>query len=728
MVRRRVQIARTGRRSSFALVCMMLFACSTSTPVFAPIDGGGVRPIDVVPVPSVLDETCRTALEGPFADMPPPADVVVEEDDFTVRVRWDGSLARVPTDFSSAIEGYRICWGPSETDLRHALLVTARHAQIFGVPNGAPQVAVVQAVDQRGRISAPSTIVRFTGDPARVQRLASEMTGFFDDFNVAGPLDELRWNVAYSRCGDAATSHVYVADQHAISVSGNESRLASSVRGTCDHTQNVARPRAVFDFTGREGRIVFDLDGLDGRRTEWALDVLPYATDADIADVTAQIDLGSSHGHPGRLLRFSQAANTFEIRQYDTAGNAVRQVRGETFFSHPESRMLPGAVMRRFEVRVAREHASIAIDGAPVLELPIDLDFERAIVHFAHRGFDPAKAGRQWSMMHWDNFGFDGPPPDAVVHNYKVAFNHRDLVTATAPDAGRFTLTIPDAIEGAASARFFYTMQSSVELYRRNAADRFVVNGNSLPMPEPVSPTGTWEDGTIVQRASAFSTSLELPLDWLRTGVNSFELEAENAHVIDEHVELRFAHGAAPPFTRPQDYIATSPLPSLEPIGPSSYINGLDDTLAWDLDGVGDITITTVADVSTLSFDTPLSGIVRVYAVVVCDRPRRAFGRIAGIARVELVVDGTVVAWVDTAERVATPAIDDGPLETGHPHPGGIALPLDTTALANGPHTMMIRTYDAAGTLGRPEYGFERSGIDGLEAGIEVPVEFTVAN
>jgi hypothetical protein len=300
----------------------MLGACSTSTPVFAPIDGGSVRPIDVVPVPSVLDETCRTAFDGPFADMPPPADVVVEEDDFTVRLRWDGSLARDPAELAVAIEGYRICWGPSEGDLRHALLVTARHAQIFGVPNGAPQVAIIQAVDQRGRISAPSALVRFTGDPARVQALAREMSGFFDDFNAAGPLDELRWNVAYSRCNDTTASHVYAAEQHAISVSGNESYLAGSVRGTCDHTQNVARPRAVFDFTGREGRIVFDLDGLDGRRTEWALDLLPYASDADIADVTAQIELGSSHGHPGRMLRFSQAANVFDIRQYDTAGTS----------------------------------------------------------------------------------------------------------------------------------------------------------------------------------------------------------------------------------------------------------------------------------------------------------------------------------------------------------------------------------------------------------------------
>jgi hypothetical protein len=725
MVRRRAEIARTG--SSCALVAIAC-ACSTSTPVFRSIDDGGARPIDVVPAPSVLDETCRTALEGPFADMPPPAGIVVEEDDFSVRLRWDGSLARAPADFAPAIEGYRICWGPSETDLRHALLVTARVAQIFGVPNGAPQVAVIQAVDQRGRISAPSELVRFTGDPSRARRLATEMTGFFDDFTPPGPLDELRWNVAHSRCNDVATSHVYVADQHAISVSGNESYLAGSTRGTCDHTQNVARPRAVFDFTGREGRIVFDLDGLDGRRTEWALDVLPYESEADLIDVTAQIDLGSMHGHPGRLLRFSQASNTFDIRQYDAIGDVVRQTRAEIFFSHPDARMLPGTLMRRFELRVSRERASIAIDGQTVLELPIDLDFERAFVHFAHRGYDPSKAGRQWSMLHWDNFGFDGPPTGVVVHNYKAAFNHRDLVSAMAPETGRFTLTIPDAIDGATSARFFYTMQSSVELYRRNAADRFVVNGHPLPMPEPVSPTGSWEDGTIVQRAGAYSTSLELPLDWLRTGVNSFELEAESAHIIDPHVELRFPPGAAPPFTPPREYVATSPVPALEPIGPSSYINGIDDALAWDLDGVGDITITTVADVSTLSLDTPLSGTVRVHAVVECDRPRRAFGRILGIARVELVVDGAVVSWVDTAERVAAPAIDDGPFETDQPHAGGIELPLDTTALTNGPHTMLIRTYDAAGTLGRPQYGFERPGLDGLAPGVEVPVNFTVAN
>jgi hypothetical protein len=728
----------------WVVVACLLGACGTN--LLGERDGGTVvlpdgrvivdadRPdIPIAPPPSPLDDTCATALTGPFeATLPAPADVILEPDDHAVHVRWGGSLAS-DDHISDAIEGYRICWGTSESTLSHAALFTERAATVLGVPNDVPLVLVVQAVDQRGRVSPPSAVLPFMATRARVDRLRAEMTGFFDDFDQPqGALDELRWNTAFSECNDPTVSHTFVTELGtAASLLGNHSYLPGSVAG-CDRNQNIARPRAVFDFTGREGRITFDFDGADGNRSTWYLDVFPYSSQADLADITAHVSFDPAHGHPGRFLRFSQAGSVIRIHQYDGAGNFINERSQDLYWDFPDQRLFSGQTMRHWELRVSRERAAIYIDGVLVLENDaIALDFERSYVHWSQFGYNPTKVGRPWNRFNWDNFGFDGPRSPIVTHNYKTSFSIDDMMYVSAGAPVTWTVQIPDSRAGASRARFMYTIQTHD--YAWDPSDRIVVNGSyTIPLPEPTSPSGSWRAATIAHRYTPFSTQLEIPLDVLRTGENTFELHAFRSNVLNPHVEIDFDDGNAPAYTPPSALLRTPPSPALMAIGPTAVLNQIGEHIVTSGE---DPLFNLIADYGAaeggsddrLYIDTPLRGVVDIYAVVELSRARYAWARNLGITRVQLLIDGAVVASADTAATVAAPEIYDGPFEWNQPHPGGIPISLDTTRFSNGVHALEIVAYDSQGTRGRPGYDTPAP-FNGAGPDHRAPIEITIQN
>lgn len=130
--------------------------------------------------------------------------------------------------------------------------------------------AYVRSLGIDGTPSKKSVTVTFTSSSVRVNALRTQMTGFFSDFNNApGTLLERDWNTAFSRCSIPDLSASWVNQElHARSM------LSSSYYGVCDKGLMAVRPRAIFDFTGRVGTIVFDLDGAFHAQA-FFLDILP---------------------------------------------------------------------------------------------------------------------------------------------------------------------------------------------------------------------------------------------------------------------------------------------------------------------------------------------------------------------------------------------------------------------------------------------------------------------
>lgn len=695
------------RATTLALVAMAATACNTPTPVFDR-DGGSDAPIptttpidgrspDVAPPTfTSLDQSCTNAMTGPFEESLPVPQVQVEEDDGSVHLRWfsgDGTpdLAAVaPTNY----EGVRVCWGTSLTALNHATLFTGRRGQLLGISNGQPYVAIVQSVDALGRISRPSTMLSFTGSRARVDRLRREMTGFFDDFNLsAGALDGRLWNVAYSR-NDPTASGTFISQyQHAVSMLSVDSQLPGA-RRTADRTQNVARPRAVFDFTGREGRIVFDLDGTEGGRHTWYLDIFPYSGPGDVLDITAHPTFDPGPGYPGRFLRIAQSGPVMVIHQHAPNGDPIHEVRGEINRDIGSSQF-----MRHFEIRVSRNRAAIYIDGEMVLEnRDIRLDFERSFMHWAQFGYNLIKMDRPWSTMMWDNFGFDGPPTPGRILNYQVAFNGVDHLNLggrwnppTYERTGRVEVAIPDSLAGATSARLFYTLDEY--LSDPSSQDQLVVNGQAFPLPEP--PT----------QYRPYATSIPIPVGLLRQGNNTVQATLASGVLANVHIEVEFPSGPEPAYTQPAEALGRSPLLTLPPMGPDAYIQSIDDGIngPWNYyrETVTEFVNGSEDQPPIVNWRTPVRGTVRVNVGAHLFRAMAGFRQNLGIARVELLVDGMVAASMDTNAAVPSPEIGAGPHNPTQPFQSAVNLMVDTTRFANGAHQFEARAYDSMGNYGR---------------------------
>lgn len=682
---------------------LSLAACGSSgkssNKTFTP-NGPPPGPI-AAPEPTSLDATCANVMTGPYepADsLKVPTNVMVEEDDNSVRLSWNGPTAQNPEQFGLNVEGYRVCWGRADQGFTNGALFNRNIGTLFGVANGIEHVAVIQAVDYQGRVSAPSEVVRFKGDPSRVNMLRQQMTAFFDDFNTPdGALDELKWNTAFTGV-DPLAAYTHVSQYKAAMYIGNHTQMENSVlhggRG-----QSLVRPRAIFDFQGREGRIVFDMPGTFSPRVTWYLDILPYEKEEDISDMTGHATFDPGPGHPGRFLRFSQSGSIFRIHQHDAQGNPIHLLETDRA---PLGMHMP---MRHVELRVSKNRAAVYIDGELILENEdIELDFERGVVQMSLFAYNIIKIHQRWARMDFDNFGFDGPPPTVVTHNYKTSFNYTDQINSDYYGETTWEQPIPDPIDNARSIRFFYTVNKHQYYWGHppefDPGDRFVINGQTFPFPEPVSDTGLrWEDGWLGNDDQPFSTSFELPPGLLNSGpgaVNTFTLLCNKCAIENPHVEVYFDRGTEPSFTQPTGYLAQSPIPKFDKLGPFAEIAAINGDKIYPASATED---------GLVNYEKPLSGTVTFNLRAMAYDQILGTGRNLGISRVELLVDGVPVVGVDTDAAVAAPEIDDGPVVDYQPHTTRLNVELDTTQYPNGEHRLEVRAYDSAGTVGyNPSY------------------------
>jgi hypothetical protein len=158
--------------------------------------------------------------------------------------------------------GYVVSWGIVGDSVVNKIQTPFSMTMIQPLTPGAMYWAHVQATSNDGSITGPSNTVQFAHDSSRVDALRTQMTSFFDDFNIpAGPLDETKWNFALSMCSDVNYTFPFINNQF-------HAHQAVSSPISCEKGLNVLRPRSTFDFTGRTGTIVFDFDA-SVSQTNW---------------------------------------------------------------------------------------------------------------------------------------------------------------------------------------------------------------------------------------------------------------------------------------------------------------------------------------------------------------------------------------------------------------------------------------------------------------------------
>ncbi len=620
-------------------------------------------------------------------------------------------------------------------------LVTGnRRVQLQPLVNATPYRLRVERINALGEITSLARVLDFDGgDGARVAALRSSMT-WFDDFNLPmGPADEKLWNNAVNTSTEPRFNLFFINDQyHAHTLHGTR------VDNTGDRSQTSQRFRKPLRIaSGERRRIVFDMDSPLSPRSVWYLDLNPVGT-----DVTGHADFFDEEGAlglPAGMLRLRAQFQGFSVSLIgmDGASHRIASVDLEQ-----AGRQQVSNVRRHFEARVGTDGIEILVDGRSVIDAafaPYALragDYEPMWIGF---GYNTAKDGVPYYLLHWDNFGFDGPSVEPrTVHNYVTRIAGTDYQKANRGSATypTFNVDIPDDLRptiAGTTAEAWLVMTYQMGDYSSFAlapGDHVRINdGATLALPprpnnsEPNVPgllawhvpsTARVKLGDLVHGGAS-------PLV---VGTNRFRFFAENTGILNVHVEVSYPPGSAPAYTPPA---AIHPFPlhaDLPRLGPPARFARIGATGIGEEHLIGDDPPARI----DVSGQVPLDMVVgnhsyadwapQLMVVPVASTEVWSTGGTTGVERVEVFLrsvgsgngPGASVLRIDTAR--------DAPA----PH-GRYTRSLDTTAFANGDYEIFVQATTPSGLRSHPSYGNETYLWDAAAlSGAYYPFQIRIAN
>lgn len=620
-------------------------------------------------------------------------------------------------------------------------LVTGnRRVQIQPLTNGALYHLRVERINARGAITSYPALIDFNGgDGARVAALRSSLT-YFDDFNVPlGPADEKLWNNASVTSTDPRFNLFFVNDQyHAHTLQGTR------VENTGDKSQTSQRFRKKLRIeAGTRRRIVFDMDAPLSPRSVWYLDLNPIPT-----DVTAHasfFDEEGALGLPAGILRLRAIGQELSVSLIDMQGASHRlaAVNLENL-----GRQAISNVRRQFDVRVGTDGVQVFIDGRSVLNTgyaPYAFaagDYELLWVGF---GYNTSKDQNPYYLVHWDNFGFDGPVVDArTVHNYVTRIEGTDYQKSSRANNAfpTFTVNIPDDLRpttagASAEAWLVYTYQMGDYSTLTVLPSDFVrVNGGApliVPQPRnnsaPLNPalmgwgiphTARVKLGDLVQSGTS-------PL---QIGNNAFQFNVENSGLLNVHVEVLYPAGSAPAYTPPSALHHFPLHAELPRLGPPARLQSVEATEVIEDHWLDATPVTRILVNGTVPLNVEVGN--RSWAgwapqwmhVPIVSTEVWSSGGTAGIAKVEVFLRA-VGSGTGPGQRVVL-------LETAQDAPapqGRYALQFDSSAFANGDYELFVQATTPSGLKSHPSYGDEMHHFDADElSGAYYPIPIRIQN
>jgi hypothetical protein len=620
-------------------------------------------------------------------------------------------------------------------------LVTGnRRVQIQPLVNDAPYFVRVQRLSARGQIASQATTLAFNGgDGARVAALRSSLT-WFDDFNLAmGPADERLWNNATMVSTDPRFNLFFVNDQfHAHTLNGTK------VENTGDKSQTSQRFRKQvrIESSGRR-RIVFDMDSPLSPRSVWYLDLNPIPT--ELTGHASFFDQEGELGMPAGILRLRAQFQTLSVSIVDLQG-ASHQI--ATVDMEDVGRQAITNVRRNLDVRVGTGAIEVFIDGRSVINAtlaPYSLaagDYELLWVGF---GYNTSKDGVPYFLLHWDNFGFDGPIVDArTVHNYVTRIQGTDYQksqrwNSTYPT---FTINIPDALQpitagATAEAWLVWTYQmGDYSWLNILETDTVRVNaGAQVALPQPrnnTAPTNPAVMGWGVPYTARVKLGdlVQGGVSPLVAGNNTFQFFADNAGLLNVHVEVLYPPGSAPAYT-PPSAIHHFPLHAELPrLGPPARLQRIGAVDVGDDQHLGSENYTRI----------PVSGLVPLnievgnrswagWAPQLMHMPVQSTevwsaGGTAGIATIEVFLRQTGVGSGPGTRILNLDTAIDAPAPQGR-----YRLDFDSTAYPNGDYELYVLATTPSGLKSHPSYGNETYLFDAsVLSGAYYPMPITIGN
>jgi hypothetical protein len=620
-------------------------------------------------------------------------------------------------------------------------LVTGnRRVQIQPLINGAMYTVRVERINALGQITSNPALVTFNGgDSARVDALRASMT-YFDDFNLPlGPADETLWNNAQSTSTDARFNLFFINDQfHAHTLNGTR------VDNTGDKSQTSQRFRKKIRIEQNvRRRIVFDMDTPLSPRSVWYLDLNPQPTEA--TGHASFFDDEGALGLPAGILRLRAGFQELSVSLIDMQGAAHRMA---SVNMEEVGRQGVSNVRRHFDVRVGTDGVQIFIDDKSVINTTFApntfaaTDYELLWIGF---GYNTPKDANPYYLVHWDNFGFDGPVVDArTVHNYVTRIEGTDYQKSSRGNATypTFTIQIPDDLRpvtatATAEAWLVFTYQMGdysglnilpTDYVKVNAAAQF-----TLPQPinnsAPLNPalmgwglphTGRVKLGNLVQGAPS-------PL---LIGNNNFQFFADNAGLLNAHVEVFYPTGSAPAYTPPSalhHFPLHSELPRLGPPARLQRIASTDVAGEHHISANPQLRIA-VSGVVPLNIEVGNASWAG-WAPQWMNVPVRSSevwsaGGTAGIAKVEVFLHRVGTAGAPGDRVILLETARDAPAPQGR-----YAMEFNSSAFANGDYELFVQATTPSGLKSVPSYGDETYHFDAAAlSGAYYPIQITIQN
>ncbi len=262
-----------------------------------------------------------------------------------------------------------------------------------------------------------------------------------------GDLDERKWSVArISPVVDLyrgklnqwrATSHTHCQMQMVVQPDNDytvcNGHFMESLHDNGSYVWNSARIRQPFDFAGRTGTVVMDVDAKAARHAwniaVWVADEpVPgaYVGGAGTNPVPRNgigfhfinCSGGFEDDHRGRIQRIFIVKDYQQIYSIGDSPDQFEGYRplhtGECFTTQPN-------VRNHFEIRLSERHFEVWATDAGETTLKriawadtktddFEIPLSRGYVNFQHVGYNAVKFGNvPESTYHWDNLGFDGP-------------------------------------------------------------------------------------------------------------------------------------------------------------------------------------------------------------------------------------------------------------------------------------------------------------------------------
>lgn len=558
--------------SWFGFAAFALLLPSDAHPIFR--NGFEGFPLAAAPVVRVLRDDRVATIEMDYDAEDPWGQFFVMDgsgvDDAGFLVAWWPAGTPVPkldalslhADAHGCIGCLGDCGDPGKAAADARWMVTGnRRVQLQPLVNDMPYLVRVERINALGEITSQPRLVAFNGgDGTRVASLRAELT-HFDDFNLpAGAADERLWNNANATSTDPRFNLFFINDQyHAHTLHGTR------VDNTGDKSQTSQRFRKPIRIeAGARRRIVFDMDSPLSPRSVWYLDLNPVHTDltghADFFDEEGALGL------PAGMLRFRSQFQTFSVSLIgmDGASHRIAAVDMEEV-----GRQAVTNVRRQFEAFVGTDGIEVRIDGRTVIEeafAPHVLapgDYEPLWIGF---GYNTSKDAVPYFLLHWDNFGFDGPVVEPrTVHNYVTRIAGTDYRKANRGNGEipTYTITVPDDLRpvsagATAEAWLVFTYQlGDFSSHSLVAGDHVRFNGatdyplpprinNSLPL---VPDLLAWHVPSTVRIKLA--DLVQGGLSPFVVGDNTFRFSAQNTGLINVHLEVLYPPGSAPAYTPP---------------------------------------------------------------------------------------------------------------------------------------------------------------------------------